>query len=53
MENYANISGHAANLFNLCPYEALELICHLLPFKIMNKKQLILLKQADLVGVGS
>lgn len=53
MENDDNISGHAEKLFNLCPYEALELICHLLPFKIMNKKQHILLKQADIVGVGS
>lgn len=53
MENDANISGHAENSFNLCPYEVLELICHLLPFKLMNKKQLILLKQVDLMGVGS
>lgn len=53
MENDANISGHDENSFNLCPYEVLELICHLLPFKLMNKKQLILLKQVDLMGVGS
>lgn len=46
MKTDVNITGHEENLFSFCPYVVLELICHLLPFRIVNEKQLFLVKQA-------